>query len=291
MRSMTGFGRAQTEFGRYDISLEIASVNKRNFEVVLSGPREWQAYEFNASKVIKSKISRGRIRITISVESKKNEKLEIFDTNKLDSDLIVFKDLVKEHCRDISISPETILELLKLRNSNESLYPSLQEVFETLNKLLSEAESKLLKMKAEEGKTLKKDMEERVFIIKNLMPKIQSEGSIMPKDFKEKLLHRLNASGLSLDMQDERVLKEVSLFAEKSDISEEITRVNSHVQQLESTFEETESIGRKIEFILQEIGRELNTICSKSNKFECTKLALDARAELDKLREQSLNIE
>ena len=146
-------------------------------------------------------------------------------------------------------------------------------------------------MKAEEGKALKLDMKNRVNIIKNLMPKIQSEGKNMPKEFKERLLHRLNTSGLSLDTKDERVLKEVSIFAEKSDITEEITRVNSHIQQLSSTFEEEESIGRKIEFLLQEIGRELNTICSKSNKFECTKLALDARSELDKLREQSLNIE
>lgn len=291
MRSMTGFGRAQTNFGQHIISLEIASVNKRNFELVLSCPREWQAYEFNISKLLKSKISRGRIRISITAESLKNEKLQIFDTSRLDSDLIQFKSLLKEHSGDVEISSDTILELLKLRNTNETSLPRFADIVVSLEQLLLEASDNLLKMKAEEGEALKLDMKNRVEIIKSLMPKIQSEGNNMPKEFKERLLHRLNTSGLSLDTKDERVLKEVSIFAEKSDITEEITRVNSHIQQLSSTFEEGESIGRKIEFLLQEIGRELNTICSKSNKFECTKLALDARIELDKLREQSLNIE
>ena len=291
MRSMTGFGRAQKEFGCDKIGLEISSVNKRNFEVVLSGPREWHAYEVHASKILKSKISRGRIRISISVESHKKDKIQIFDKKNFDSDLTEFKFLLKEYCGDITINPETILEILKLRNSNETKLPPFPEVAETLDDLLSEATDELLKMKKVEGQVLKEDMTKRVSIIKGLMPKIESEGINMPKDFKERLLHKLNSSDLYIDTEDERVLKEVSLFAEKSDISEEITRVNSHIKQLESTFEESESIGRKIEFLLQEIGRELNTVCAKSNKVECTKLALDARVELDKLREQSLNIE
>ena len=291
MRSMTGFGRAQKEFGNDNINLEIYSINKRNFEAVLSGPREWQSYELHASKFLKSKIKRGRIRISISIESKKYDLLENFENQKLNPQLAQFKKLIIEHCEEEKINQQTLLELIKFRNLNDSICPPLKDVSTVIDSLLFEATSNLLKMKKEEGHELKKDMKKRVSIIRDLMPKIQSKGSNMPKEFKERLLKKLNSSGLSLDMEDERVLKEVSIFAEKSDISEEITRVNSHIQQLESTFEEPESIGRKIEFILQEIGRELNTICSKSNKVDCTKLALDARVELDKIREQSLNVE
>lgn len=291
MRSMTGFGRAQKDFESDRINLEITSVNKRNFEVLFSGPREWQLYEVQISKLLKSKISRGRIRVSISIESQKSDKLEIFDKNKFISDLTQFKQLVKDLCGEVIINPETILQILKLRNSNETNLLPLADIVQTLDILLLQATDELLEMKSQEGLILKDDMTARLSIIQNLMPKIQSEGSNMPKEFKERLLHRLKNSGLSLDTEDERVLKEIYIFAEKCDISEEITRVNSHIQQLELTFERDESIGRKIEFLLQEIGRELNTICSKSSNVECTKLALDARVELDKLREQSLNIE
>ena len=286
---MTGFGRAQKEFGNDNIFLEISSVNKRNLEVVLSGPREWQAYEVHASKLIKSKINRGRIRISLTIEFQNNDLVKIFDKEKMAPQLAHFKELIKEYCDEERINQGSLIEILKLSNVNDSIFPSLNDVFGLLDNLLSEAIDNLLKMKSNEGLELEKDMTSRVRILKELMPKIQATGSNMPKEFKQRLLQKLNL--VCLDIEDERVLKEVSIFAEKSDISEEITRVNSHIQQLESTFEEPESIGRKIEFLLQEIGRELNTICSKSNKVDCTKLALDARVELDKIREQSLNIE
>ena len=291
MRSMTGFGRAQKEFGNDNIFLEISSVNKRNLEVVLSGPREWQAYEVHASKLIKSKINRGRIRISLTIEFQNNDLVKIFDKEKMAPQLAHFKELIKEYCDEERINQGSLIEILKLSNVNDSIFPSLNDVFGLLDNLLSEAIDNLLKMKSNEGLELEKDMTSRVRILKELMPKIQATGSNMPKEFKQRLLQKLNTSGLTLDIEDERVLKEVTIFAEKSDITEEVTRINSHIHQLESTFQEPESIGRKVEFLLQEIGRELNTICSKSHKVECTKLALDARVELDKLREQSLNIE
>ena len=113
----------------------------------------------------------------------------------------------------------------------------------------------------------------------------------MVPEHKEKLLERLRQSGLSIDENDDRVVKEIALFAEKSDTSEEITRLESHLEQMKETFELEGSIGRKIEFLLQEISRELNTFCSKSVHIQSTKIALEARTEIEKMREQSLNIE
>ena len=101
----------------------------------------------------------------------------------------------------------------------------------------------------------------------------------------------MEKSGLSIDQDDDRVLKEIALFAEKSDVSEEINRLKSHLGQMESTFESKGSIGRKIEFLVQEISRELNTLCSKSCRIECTNLTIEAKTEIEKLREQALNIE
>ena len=291
MRSMTGFGRAQIQFQNDIITLEVASVNKRNLEVLLSSPKEWQAFEIHASQKVKSKIYRGRIRISVSIEQQSGKTSSLFNKDQLSSDFSEFKKLLQEYGTSIEIKGETILELLKLRNSNDSHAIPITEVNEILDGLLSDALEKLLEMKNQEGNALRKDMSERVSLIAKLVSKIESESLNIAQEWKEKLFQRLSNAGLQIDLDDERVLKEITIFAEKSDISEEITRLNSHILQLHTTFEQAESIGRKIEFLLQEIGRELNTICSKSTKIQCTQIALDARNELEKLREQALNVE
>ncbi|MGB0355138.1 MAG: YicC/YloC family endoribonuclease [Opitutales bacterium] len=291
MRSMTGFGRAQIQFLNDIITLEVASVNKRNLEVLLSSPKEWQAFEIHASQKVKSKIYRGRIRISVSIEQQSGKTSSLFNKDQLSSDFSEFKKLLQEYGTSIEIKGETILELLKLRNSNDSHAIPITEVDEILDGLLSDALEKLLEMKNQEGNALRKDMSERVSLIARLVSKIESESLNIAQEWKEKLFQRLSNAGLQIDLDDERVLKEITIFAEKSDISEEITRLNSHILQLHTTFEQAESIGRKIEFLLQEIGRELNTICSKSTKIQCTQIALDARNELEKLREQALNVE
>ena len=291
MRSMTGFGRAQIQFQNDIITLELASVNKRNLEVLLSSPKEWQAFEIHASQKVKSKIYRGRIRISVSIEQQSGKTSSLFNKDQLDSDFSEFKKLLQEYGTSIEIKGETILELLKLRNSNDSHAIPITEVDEILDGLLSDALEKLLEMKNQEGNALRKDMSGRVSQIAKLVSKIESESLNIAHEWKEKLFQRLSNAGLQIDLDDERVLKEITIFAEKSDISEEITRLNSHILQLHTTFEQPESIGRKIEFLLQEIGRELNTICSKSTKIQCTQIALDARNELEKLREQALNVE
>lgn len=291
MRSMTGFGRAQIQFQNDIITLEVASVNKRNLEVLLSSPKEWQAFEIHASQKVKSKIYRGRIRISVSIEQQSGKTSSLFNKDQLSSDFSELKKLLQEYGTSIEIKGETILELLKLRNSNDSHAIPITEVDEILDGLLSDALEKLLEMKNQEGNALRKDMSERVSQIAKLVSKIESESLNIAQEWKEKLFQRLSNAGLQIDLDDERVLKEITIFAEKSDISEEITRLNSHFLQLHTTFEQAESIGRKIEFLLQEIGRELNTICSKSTKIQCTQIALDARNELEKLREQALNVE
>ena len=288
---MTGFGRAQIQFQNDIITLEVASVNKRNLEVLLSSPKEWQAFEIHASQKVKSKIYRGRIRISVSIEQQSGKTSSLFNKDQLSSDFSELKKLLQEYGTSIEIKGETILELLKLRNSNDSHAIPITEVDEILDGLLSDALEKLLEMKNQEGNSLRKDMSERVSQIAKLVSKIESESLNIAQEWKEKLFQRLSNAGLQIDLDDERVLKEITIFAEKSDISEEITRLNSHILQLHTTFEQAESIGRKIEFLLQEIGRELNTICSKSTKIQCTQIALDARNELEKLREQALNVE
>lgn len=291
MRSMTGYGRAQKSVQGQNLSIEISSVNKRNLEIFLSGPREWQAYEIHASKKLSPVIERGRIRISISAEFSEDSQISLFNSSQITKDWNELKVLTNDLGKNSEISPDLVIALHKIRNSGESKVPALEELVESLDTLLMEAVDKLIEMKTVEGDQLQKDMIERVSQVSVLCGKIDKKSIGMTQEWRNKLLLRLKQAELDIDSGDERVLKEFSLYAEKCDISEELTRIDSHLKQLFSTLNLTGSIGRKIEFLLQELGRELNTICSKSINIECTQFALDARSELEKLREQALNIE
>ena len=146
-------------------------------------------------------------------------------------------------------------------------------------------------MRVAEGIILSQDLKNRTEILAKLSEKMNSECFGMAQDSKDKLLERLRKSDLELDQDDDRVLKEIALYAEKCDVSEEITRLDSHLEQISETVGSKSSVGRKIEFLLQEVSRELNTLCSKSTRTSCTNLALEARAEVEKMREQAMNVE
>ena len=291
MRSMTGFGRAIKRTKAYSITIELLSVNKRNFEVVLSCPREWQSYEIQACQKISESIERGRIRVNISVDINKDTQHFLLDHSTIANDAKELAKLMTKLGQELEISAEVILELHKLRRPEDNILPSLEEVQPILDSSLLEAKKQLLEMKKIEGEKLAHDMSERIASISQKTSLIQKNSESMSLEWRSKLLQRLRQHDLDFDVNDERVLKEVTLFAEKCDISEEIIRIKSHLDQLSKTLKMEGSIGRKIEFLLQELGRELNTICSKSTKIECTQSALDASAEIEKLREQALNVE
>ena len=291
MKSMTGYGRAHAPFNAHTISLEIASVNKRNLEVVLSGPREWQSFEIHSNKRVSSKIDRGRIRISISVESPSYDAQTFNEKNFITDDVKNFKSLLENLELDTNLTPTDIINLLKLRNSKESISFNIEEIFELLDSILSDALNQMLEMKEQEGLALKNDIVKRTSKIGKLTGQIKTESNGMSNEWQRRLLDRLNSSGMNFDLDDDRILKEIALFADKCDISEEITRIESHLEQLVQTIDHTGSIGRKIEFLLQEMGREFNTICAKSSKVSCTQLALDARSELEKIKEQAINVE
>jgi uncharacterized protein (TIGR00255 family) len=146
-------------------------------------------------------------------------------------------------------------------------------------------------MREKEGTSIFVDLKERTNRLEEMVRQMEEGSKEMATEWKAKLLERLNKANLSLTSDDDRVLKEVALFAEKCDVSEEISRLRSHFEQILDTLTHNGSIGRKLEFLLQEVSRELNTFCSKSTRTKCTSIALDARAEVEKMREQSMNVE
>jgi len=292
MNSMTGFGRATLSLPDHLVLLEVFSVNKKGLEIVFSAPKEWQAFERQANAFLKQSLERGRIRISISVEQTTTDQNAqgLFEKKVMEEDLNELKSFIEEKGFTCEVTPELILQLAQVRNRDNGL-PKLEDVLCELEETLSRATMEMIAMRKEEGSSIFNDLGERRSSLEKMTDRMEQESKGMASEWKSKLLDRLNKADLSLNSDDDRVLKEVALFAEKCDVSEEISRLRSHFGQIRETMNLDGSIGRKLEFLLQEVSRELNTFCSKSTKTQCTSIGLDARAEVEKIREQSMNVE
>ena len=292
MNSMTGFGRATLRLPDHVVLLEVFSVNKKGLEIVFSAPKEWQAFEHQANSFLKKSLERGRIRVSISVEQTKvDENAQgLFNKDVMEEDLKELKTFIEEKGFTCKITPELILQLAQARNRDSGL-PKLEDILSELEKTLDQATMEMIAMRKEEGGSLFDDLQERTNSLEGMTNRMEEGSKEMATEWKSKLLERLNKADLLLSSDDDRVLKEVALFAEKCDVSEEISRLRSHFGQIRETVEQEGSIGRKLEFLLQEVSRELNTFCSKSTRTQCTSIGLDARAEVEKMREQTMNVE
>jgi uncharacterized protein (TIGR00255 family) len=291
MNSMTGYGRASLVHNDISIEIEVSSVNKRHLETIFSVPKEWHRFEYEVVKDIKKFFERGRIRIAINI-LKKSDKEDgiIFDESIIERDLVHLENFLSQKGQPLEINADLIMQLANSRKSQVEI-PPLNKVNSQLKETLISACKDMLQMRMVEGETIKKDLLSRIKSINNCIEEIEEHSVGMVQEHQNKLLERLEKSNLSLDQDDDRILKEVALFAEKSDTSEEITRLKSHLAQMKDTLDSRGCIGRKLEFLLQEVSRELNTFCSKATRTSCTNIALNARTEVEKMREQSLNIE
>ena len=291
MNSMTGYGMAMFSLDKQTVEIEVSSVNKRHLEVVVSVPKEWQRFEYDATKKIKSFFERGRIRVSINVAKNSENEVELlFEDSLIEKDLATLELFLSKKNQSFKLSPELILQLADLRK-NQTKLPALEKVQNNLEQTLYNACQKMLEMRTNEGNSIKDDLKARISRLSQYILEMEENAEGMAEEHRGKLLDKLEKSDLSIEQDDGRILKEVALFAEKSDTSEEITRLHSHLGQMSKTIEDKGCMGRKIEFLLQEISRELNTFCSKSTRTSCTNIALNARTEVEKMREQSLNVE
>ena len=288
---MTGFGRSCFRYEQFNIILEVSSVNKRHFEAVCSMPKEWQSLERALLEGARGKIQRGRLRIHIrpeeaSVQNSSNDWIE----KNLAADLEKLEAFAKT--RGIPFEPDAhLIARLASSRRTETGLPSADDVESELLKAAEKALEGLVAMRAEEGKRLALDLFERIGTLETFAAEIETSAKDTANEWRDRLLERLRKAELSIDLDDERVLKEFTLFADKADISEEITRLRSHCIQFRESLDTKDAVGRKLEFILQEISRELNTLCAKASRPETNRLGLDARNEVEKLREQVLNLE
>lgn len=295
MRSMTGYAKQNFENDLFKISIEIKSVNNKNLNLRLKLPYILNFLENKIRTCISSKIMRGSIDLRIDFEDKR-ENENIYEYNSTYAKGILKNINFMEE--DLGIVFEDKMEaILKYGNGNilkkseididEELYSDfvidkLQNVLENLNE-----------MKEIEGKRLKSFFKEKAAMLRNYLTEIEKLKENVTEEYKEKLLNRLNNIQNDIKFNEEDLLKEILIFADRSDISEETSRLALHLEAMEDLFEEKEKIdiGKKLDFIFQEAFRELNTMGVKSNYYPIAKLVVDAKAEVEKLREQGMNVE
>ncbi|HEV3209068.1 MAG TPA: YicC/YloC family endoribonuclease [Chthoniobacterales bacterium] len=290
MHSMTGYGRGQLSGERIQVLVEVQSVNKRQTEILTSIPPMLASLESDIRAKIGRAISRGRIIVTISVTRLASHVQPALDHHLANLYLRQFKQLQKELRLPGEITIETILRSPGVVSSSEKglIDASARSVVESA---LDTALQELIKMRAKEGVNLHKDLARRVRSLLQAIAKIRKRRPEAVKRYREVLLERIKKVDFEIGVADERLAKEVALFAERSDFSEELTRLESHLGQFVETANKKESIGRTLEFISQEIGRELNTLSAKANDAQISQIVVHCKAELEKIREQVQNVE
>jgi len=290
MKSMTGFGRAAAVLDGKELSVQIASVNRRGIEIVVSLPDAWRELEAPIGERIRTVASRGRITVAIGVAAPPTRAEGLPDDASVGRVLDHLAGLAARRGLPFAPDAQLLWQVVAGLRGTQTLPPA-ETAGPAVVSTLDQALAGFAAMRASEGAALLRDLTERVAALRQLFAGIAERAALVPGLYRDILLRRLREAKLELDPGDERVLKEIALFADRSDISEEITRARSHLDQLDALLQAEGEIGRKAEFILQELGREVNTSGSKANDLPIAKLVIEAKNELERMREQMANVE
>jgi uncharacterized protein (TIGR00255 family) len=293
MQSMTGFGRSSVEVegAGVRIQVEIHSVNRKTLDIQINAPREWSGHEAIFSEWIGGAFQRGRVNVQIKVELAKDSSDSLaMNTEAMALTLNDLKAFAQTQGFDFTPDSSLVLDLARSVKDKSSL-PSWKELKESLQEAFNAALADISAMRLQEGAALADDLRERIAELEVFRKQIEKNASGSTQRYRNALLERLKQLGLELDVSDERVLKEVAIYADRSDISEETTRLSSHFEQFLGFLSADEATGRKMDFLCQEIHREFNTTGSKSNDIEITRLVIEGKNALERIREQVQNIE
>lgn len=293
IKSMTGYGQAFLKEDNFQISIEMKSVNHRFLEISIRMPRDLLSLEEVIKKKIGEYVKRGKVDVFITVEKAENISGKLHINWTLAEEYFGAYQQLRERFlfEEPSIRPMELMNLAEViriqdvqQDAQQYLTPILQSV--------ESACQQLIHMRQSEGNHLQEDMTKRIQCITSLVDQIQARGPLVIQHFRDRLSNRMKEflNG-QWEVDEGRILTEVAVFAEKANIDEELTRLASHCKQFLSILTSTDAVGRKLDFLVQEMNREANTIGSKANDLEISKLVVDLKAELEKMKEQVQNIE
>ncbi len=284
---MTGYGRATGSIEGLSLTVQVSSVNRKGLDLTMKVPEEWESMEVSLADVVRKYASRGKVHVDIEVTG---DKAIAIDETAAEDAVDRLSALAARLGIAFEPTPELLWQIVNGQKRTSGL-PSAEAAAETVSEVLVDALSAFAAMRAREGEALYVDFIQRLEIVHRQMETIAARAPQVPAHYRDQLMKRLREAGLDLDVSDERVLREIALFADRCDVTEEITRLKSHFEQFTALLKSAGEIGRKAEFLLQEIGREVNTIGSKANDLTIARAVIDLKNELERVREQMANVE
>ena len=293
MKSMTGYGRGDCSKDGFKVTVELSSVNRKQTEISINLPRQMELLEAQIRDVINRHIARGRLMVRVSLHA---------GAGKASARMHLNVPLAKAYARELARlskhlrlpGPVTLDQVARapgVLQTDEEL--AVEEDFgPAVEKALKQALTQMVKMREREGAHLAQDLAKRVVVMRKAAAQIAQHAPAVAERYRQQLIERIKNAGLEAPgVEDERLLKEVVYFADRSDISEELTRLQSHFQQFEDGRKSKEPVGRMLDFLAQEMNREINTIGSKANDSLISREVVTLKAELEKFREQAQNVE
>lgn len=292
MLSMTGHGRAVLQEKGLDLEVEIRSVNHRFFTLKQSLPEGWARFESEAEKFVRGRIARGSVTLLVSLKRAGGETVALPTEERVRGLYEGLTKLQKKLRIPGTVTMEALISLPQLWNhAGFSAVPP--ELWPKVEKLLEKALDDHARMREREGKGIRKDMLARISAVEERATEIQKRVPAVQEAYQKKLQQRLDTLVSEHGLQGSKpdVVKELALYADRSDISEEVQRLQSHVRQFRGIVDETGPVGRKIDFLTQEMVRETNTLSAKSGDSTISRLAVEIKSELEKIKEQGENVE
>ena len=291
IKSMTGFGRAVAETDGYVITVEIKSVNHRYFEFSSRIPRQYGFLDDKLKSYINSRVSRGKVECYVSIDALNTEAAQVVVNNTLASAYVsALKELSKNYDLKEDFGASTVarfqdvLVVKKADDDEEKIWNYVKSVTDT-------ALDKFISMRTVEGEKMKNDISSRADYILSCVEYIAKRSPETVKEYNDKLVERVHDLIGDVSLDEGRVIQEVAIYADKVAVAEETVRLRSHLDQLKAFINADEPVGRKMDFLVQEINRETNTIGSKANDVDIARKVVDIKAEVEKIREQIQNIE
>ena len=292
MLSMTGYGKAEYSQNGITLTVELKTVNNRFLDIIPKYPRAFVSLDDLIRKTVQQKIKRGRVELFVTYQNvNESGKTLVVDKSLAEQYVALSKQFASDYSlpNDFSVtflmrSPDVVTEQMAVQDEGDLLTEILQDT-------LSKALDKLIEMRAVEGDKLEKDLLSRSNTVETLVTEIERRAPAIKAEYEARLRTKMEEILGDVKFDETRLLQEVAIFADKSNIDEEITRLKSHIAQLRDICEKGIDVGKKLDFLMQEFNRETNTVCSKSNDLEITKLGLALKNEIEKMREQVQNIE
>src|ERR1051325_5534589 len=293
MKSMTGYGRGECAREGFKVTVELSSVNRKQTEISVNLPREMEMLEAPIRDLINRHVARGRLTVRVSLHAAAGKSSARMHINlPLAKAYALELERLAKHLKlagpvtlDQVVRAPGVLQTDEELAEEENLWPAVE-------KALKAALDALVKMRSREGTHLAHDLATRIAHMRRCVEKIQKQSPQSAERYRQQLVERIKSAGLPAPAaDDERLLKEIVFFADRSDISEELTRLQSHFKQFDDCAKSGEPVGRMLDFLAQEMNREVNTVGSKANDAVISREVVTLKAELEKFREQAQNVE